>query len=306
MNEWIKRSSGRLLDATIVPLLRYTRATALAEQRVRDVQAGLRKEIEDLRKDVRAVTPDNPCAHGFKVYSQVDEDGIVQNIFARIPDHSRTFVEIGCGNGVENNTHAMALQGYRGCWVDGSEESVGSIRNSLGGLRFRNLLIQRDFVSTNNVGSILGTCVEFLGAKDIGLFALDIDGNDLFVLSEALKHIKPQVICVEYNAKFPPPISLTIRYEPKFCWLGDDYHGASLQAYCDLLVDYKLVSCSLGGANAFFVREDIAHEFSHYTPSELYQPLRLNLMQLQPHHAPTLKWLRNNVETLGSDEGKSI
>ena len=118
--------------------------------------------------------------------------------------------------------------------------------------------------------------MKFLGTHKPGLFSLDIDGNDLYVLTEALNHIKPVVICVEYNAKFPPPLSLSIRFDPNFRWQGDDYHGASLQAFCDLLTDYRLVSCNLSGSNAFFVRRDVANAFADYTPSELYQPFRAN------------------------------
>ena len=43
-----------------------------------------------------------PC--GFKLYSQNDEDGIIQEIFARIGGKCRTFVEFRVENGLENNT----------------------------------------------------------------------------------------------------------------------------------------------------------------------------------------------------------
>ncbi len=63
--------------------------------------------------------PDNPAAHGFKVYSQSDEDGIIETICNRLQLDGGTFVEIGCGNGHENNTHYLLLKDWKGIWIDG-------------------------------------------------------------------------------------------------------------------------------------------------------------------------------------------
>ena len=52
---------------------------------------------------------------------------------------------------------------------------------------------------------------------EIDFLSLDIDGNDL----EVLRHITvlmPRVLCVEYNAKFPPPQKAEIAYDPDHVW----------------------------------------------------------------------------------------
>src|ERR1700758_747686 len=59
--------------------------------------------------------------YGFKVYSQCDEDGIIQEIFNRIGLTSSTFVEFGVGNGLENNTLKLLLEGWSGLWIEGNE-----------------------------------------------------------------------------------------------------------------------------------------------------------------------------------------
>ena len=41
---------------------------------------------------------------GYRVYSQADEDGILHEIFRRIGEGKRAFLELGVGNGLENNT----------------------------------------------------------------------------------------------------------------------------------------------------------------------------------------------------------
>jgi hypothetical protein len=55
---------------------------------------------------------------GFKVYSQCDEDGIIQEIFRRIGTDNRRFIEIGCGDGSENCTAYLLHQGWSGLWID--------------------------------------------------------------------------------------------------------------------------------------------------------------------------------------------
>ena len=52
--------------------------------------------------------------HGFKVYSQNDEDGIIEHIFREVGVKSRHFVEIGVGNGLTNNTLYLLLKGWTG------------------------------------------------------------------------------------------------------------------------------------------------------------------------------------------------
>ena len=62
----------------------------------------------DLRKKIldqpRYMEEKRLLRFGFKVYSQNEEDGIINEIFQRIGTTNKTFVEIGVGNGLENNT----------------------------------------------------------------------------------------------------------------------------------------------------------------------------------------------------------
>ena len=60
-------------------------------------QAMIDQEIRALKADLQLRTPGNPALFGFKVYSQVDEDGIIEHIFSHIGVGDRTFVELGCG-----------------------------------------------------------------------------------------------------------------------------------------------------------------------------------------------------------------
>jgi hypothetical protein len=255
-------------------------------------QAAMSHEIARVRSEIRRDMPDNLLLKGFKVYSQTDEDGVIEAIFDRIGG-GKTFVEIGSGNGTENNTHALLLKGWRGVWVDGRADRIAYVRAEVG--PSRDLLAEQAFVTRENVPVLLEDWLGRLGTREIDFFSLDIDGNDLHVLRAALGVFRPSVICVEYNAKFPPPMEVCIEYDPRHVWSGDDYHGASLSAFVSALapMDYTLVTCSISGANAFFVANSLASRFTLYEPARLFQPSRFHLCTFESGHTPSLKFLRD-------------
>ena len=78
--------------------------------------------------------------YGWKGYSQNDEDGILQEIFRRIGAPNRSFVEFGCGNGLENNTAYLLSQGWRGLWIDGDEGNARGVQTGFGYLIEQGLL----------------------------------------------------------------------------------------------------------------------------------------------------------------------
>jgi len=257
------------------------------------LQLELAREFQRLQEKVAQDTPGNPAARGFKVFSQADEDGILQAIFERLGTTAGSFVEIGCGTGLENNTHYLLLKGWRGVWVDGDAANIGAIRATLpksGRLRVIQTMVDRE-----NAPSLVSAAeLEALGGLD--LLSVDIDGNDLDVVLACANAWRPKVIIVEYNAKFPPPIVVHIAYDSKHRWNRDDYHGASLGALVERLSHaYRLVSCNLAGTNAFFVRSELTDGFDIHSPESLYQPARFYLTGLRSGHAPTMSYLSRSL-----------
>lgn len=258
-------------------------------------QALIDQEIRAVKNDISANTPNNPALQGFKVYSQVDEDGIVEYLFARIGEGERTFVELGCGNGSENNTHYLALKGWKGVWVDGSEENINHIHQFIPANN-NQLLVQRMFITRDNIAAAMRQWQARLGGK-LDLLSLDIDGNDSIVLGEILTVCEPRVLVLEYNGKYPPPLKLSVTYDPSHTWQRDDYFGSSLQVFADQLAGrYQLVSCGVAGANAYFVRMDCAEVFTAYTTSSLFMMARPHLIHRNNASRSTLKFLGNVVK----------
>ena len=257
------------------------------------LQLELSREMERLLEKVRSEMPSNPAAHGFKVYSQADEDGILETIFERLKIEVGSFVEIGCGNGLENNTHYLLLKGWRGTWVDGDPANIALIRAALpssGRLRVIELMVDRE-----NATSLLD--IDSPGiSSELDLLSVDIDGNDFDVVLSCAAAWRPKVIIVEYNAKFPPRTAIRVAYNPTREWDRSDYQGASLAALVDgLSTAYRLVSCSLAGTNAFFVRSDLSAAFDNLAPERLYQPARYHLTAFRSGHDPSLSFLQRSL-----------
>lgn len=249
-------------------------------------------------RDLQKRQPGNPAIWTCWSYSQCGEDGIIIHILGQIAKKiplTQTFIEIGCGNGIENNTHLLLLNNFRGCWLDGDEKNINYIAQKLGKLEHHQLKVTRQFLTRENIADYIANCTNFLNTNDIDFFSLDTDGNDLYFVREVLEILRPKILCVEYNAKFPVPVSLVVDYKESFVWDHSDYYGASLQAWVEALPDYKLISCSLNGVNAFFVNMIYADLFPDYTPAELYQPFRTWMLEAKMYPKSNLEWLRQKL-----------
>jgi hypothetical protein len=263
------------------------------------LQLELARELERLQSGMRESMPGNPAGQGFKVYSQADEDGIIAQICERLGIASGVCAEIGCGDGRENNTHYLLLNGWRGVWIDGDSANVAAIRAALP--QSNQLRVVEAMVTRENVVELLRPVLD--RGRTLDLLSVDVDGNDLPIAQAAVAAFSPKVVVAEYNAKFPYPLALGVAYDPNRSWQGDDYHGASLAAWVEGLPEYRLVACNLAGTNAFFVRSALAAKFADYSPERLYQPARFHLTALQAGHPPTLSFLADALAAGRIDEG---
>ncbi len=283
MKSRIKRAVQALSSAAETPRRRLLEQVALQAERDR--------VLDRLAERM----PLNPILQGRKIRAQCDEDGILAEIFRRIGPGSRVAVEFGCGDGAENNTHALLLSGWRALWVEGDARHLAAIRAAL-----REdpddpvLLLAGVHVTLDRVEAIAGEARRLLpGPKArIDLLSMDLDGNDLHFL-ERLVSLRPRVLCCEYNAQLGPEIDATVAYDPDHVWAGDDYMGASLAALRRVLepAGYALVCCNLSGANAFFVERAEAERFGGYAPEELFQPPRHHFILLEDYHPRRLAHL---------------
>jgi hypothetical protein len=217
--------------------------------------AYLRDFYRSLLDTPRNSDPSRLLKFGYRVYSQADEDGILREIFRRIGEGHRTFVELGTGNGLENNTLFLLTQAWSGVWIERSARKVSSAKKTFASfIAQKQLHVAQHFITA---ASIDKTIAELHLKSELDLFSIDLDGNDYYIL-DAIGSISPRVIVAEYNAKFPADIFWVMQYNETRQWDCSDYCGTSLKALEDLLAQrgYALVGCSVLGTNAFFVRTD--------------------------------------------------
>ena len=215
----------------------------------------------------------NPLVrYGAKVFSQSDEDGITIEILRRLNlPGIKYYLELGCGDGGENNTLVLdALGDWQGRWIGGQDIAT------------QHYDFTKAWITKDNV-------VSLAGSKQYNLISVDLDGNDWHIVRELLdSHYNPDVFILEYNAKFIPPTWFVMPYNAEHSWsptTTGDYFGASLQSWVELLKEYDLVACNAAtGANAFFVRKD--HKFmsdSILTIRDIYVPPRYNYVNENMH-----------------------
>ena len=237
-----------------------------------------RTEIERVLAPLRS-TPKRLEPFGYKVYSQNDEDGILYEIFNRLKIRQGLFCEIGVENGLECNTLYLIHQGWRGCWLERNESQSGPICTTFASLiNSRRLVLGVGAVTPDNVNKTVAAALRPTGRapQELDFLSIDIDGMDIY-LWEALD-FSPKVICIEYNAKFPPPLVKKPVLDPDNVWRGSDYMGSSLSALCETgkQKGYTLVGTNIVGGNVFFVRTDLAGDLfeSNATAGHLYNPPR--------------------------------
>jgi len=220
--------------------------------------------------------------HGFQVCSQNAEDGMIHEIFRRIGVGSQIFVEVGVGDGHENNTAFLLSQGWTGFWIDGDDtfRKVFVSRPDLQGDYIKSVV---SFVTRENIAGLFS---ELGVPNEFDFLSLDIDQNTYFAW-EGLKAYRPRVVVVEYNAVVPPYVDWKVRYEPQRVWNGTANFGASLKAF-EILgrqFGYELVGCDVIGVNAFFVRKDLVTDrFAQpFTAENHYEPPRYALSHRRGH-----------------------
>ena len=257
--------------------LRDVKSKLLATQdlaRLRHELAGTRRELDQLREAVGRIEsrqiaaghglPAEPTLadHGFRAFSQFDEDGILRHLTRHVPMPAKRFVEFGVESFREANCRWLMASHDAGAWsglvIDGSGANLDAIRRDRLPWMF-GLTAVESFVTAENINALIR---DNGFAGDLGILSIDIDGVDYWVW-RAIDAVRPAVVSMEYNCRFGPTAAVTVPYDPSFDRRSKDpsllYFGVSLTALERLgkAKGYDLVGCGAAGLNAFFVRSDL-------------------------------------------------
>lgn len=213
----------------------------------------------------------------FKIFSQFGEDGIIQFILNEIQISNQTFVEFGVENYDEANTRFL-LEAYNwnGLIIDSSKDNINFIRKQDYFWKF-DLKVENKFITKENINKIL---LDNKIKGNIGLLSIDIDGNDYWIWKE-LDAVNPDIVVIEYNARFGSEKSLTINYNSKFNRTSSSkfIYGASLKALKKLAdtKGYALIYVNKNGNNAFFIkREHLNDRLKEVSVAEAYKKNSFN------------------------------
>jgi hypothetical protein len=198
---------------------------------------------------------------GRKVYSQNDEDGVIERILSDLRISTGYFVEFGVGppwdrkpseSGLEANCRLLLERGWQGLFMDATEYAP-------------ELGVARETITPFNINWIMQKhCV----SEEFDVLSVDIDGLDFWVWMNLLA--RPRLVVIEYNSSLPLTRSCVIPPLPAFVWDGTDWFGASLAALNKLAESkfYRLVYAN--GVNAFFVRSDLFSNHGDFSLEQLY------------------------------------
>lgn len=196
----------------------------------------------------------------YKITSQNNEDGIIDYLTTSLKNNNKRFIEIGFDY-FEFNSLNLIKKGWEGYLIDGDEIKSDKLKVCL-----------RKSIPVNKV-KIINKCVNYMNINDVlpkvdcDFFSIDTDGMDYWILKEL--NLKPKIICLEFNPWMGKDISIAIKRKKTFNYLSDNYYGASINAYRNLLKQkgYKLVAIDSSGNNAFFIIQ------SHF---------KFNILQIDP------------------------
>ena len=222
--------------------------------------------------------------HNTHLFSQTYEDATISEIFARVGATSRTFIEVGAGDGRENTTRLLLKQGWTGLWIEGERQHVDRIQQTFrDDIQNSRLKVICAFVTVENIQSLIDQAQ--LG-REVDLISIDIDQNTSHVWRAITT--RARVACVEYNAHFPPSTDYEVPYEASRAWDGSNFFGASLKALERLgsTKEMSLVGCDLMGVNAYFVADNLLGDkfLAPYSAEQHYCPPRYPFVRGQRGH----------------------
>ena len=231
----------------------------------------------------------NPFLKSFKrysIFSQSDEDSIVDQIIKRLDIDKGNFIELGVGNGSQNNTLNLLAQGWKGIWI-GNENLIFQPG--------KNLKFIKSWITKENINQLISSNLFFFDLENnlqsnfksnsVNLLSIDLDGNDYYIWDTILSSaLSPKVIVAEYNGSLGPRAIWKMPYDEFNNWKmrTDNYFGASFMALIKLFKKYNYfpICCNSDtGTNLFLVSNEFKHKF------EEIQGLHLDDIFESPHYA---------------------
>jgi len=214
------------------------------------------------------------------MYSQKNEDKIIESIFSKLKIFNGSFVEVGAGDGITlSNTRNLLEKGWLGTYIEGDNNLFLTLVENT--KDFKDVDCLNYYISNEPIYKLDHLLYLYTKTPSFfDFFSLDIDGNDYWVWKNLYCYF-PKVICVEYNPNFEPTENKVIEYDSKFRHDNTNYYGASALALYNLGIEkgYTLINHT-EDLNLFFVQDCFSHLFKKYDITNVKKNI---------HHTPSKK-----------------
>lgn len=206
----------------------------------------------------------------YKVFSQNNEDGIIQYLIKSLNLKNIKFVEIGTEDYLESNTrYLFETMRCDGLIVDPLYNLKKKVKKNLKNYWKNNIRIDNQFVTSKNINLILE---KNNFSNNIDLFSIDIDGIDYWIIKKLKKNIS-KIFIAEYNPYFGSELEVTVPdinnfdrtsyHYSNLCW------GVSLKALIKVMTEknYTFVGSNDLRNNAFFISNDYINNIKIKKPN---------------------------------------
>jgi hypothetical protein len=212
----------------------------------------------------------------YQITSQNNEDGIINYIFDKLKINKLNFIEIGFDY-YQNNSLGILKKCNKGLFIDGDNKKSIILRNVLKLFYPKTkITVLNALVDIDNINKIKEK--NFNDQEEIDFLSIDVDGIDYYLFKQI--NFKPKLICIEYNFWFGKDLSCAVPYEKNYVLDSlSNYVGASLKAITELANSkgYHLIAIDSACINAFFIRDDLKHNFEILNLEKSYKyPLKFN------------------------------
>ena len=187
-------------------------------------------------------------------FSHSREEQILARYIAELlpPDHDRTAVDIGAGDGMRwSNTYALFASGWKGVGIEFDPHKFVTLARAY--KYYPEVCATRNRATPKNIVPLLRS---YGIEQNFSVLSLDIDGNDYWVLRAILSEFRPQLIVTEINEKIPPPIRFVVKYDPDF-QLRHHFFGYSIAMLADLCEEFGYGILELEYNNAFLAPKEL-------------------------------------------------
>jgi hypothetical protein len=131
------------------------------------------------------------------VHSQCGEDGIIEAILARLPEHDRWAVEFGAWDGISlSNTAALADRGYARILIESDRARFKALTERFAPEpKTKPIFAAVGWEGVDTLDVILN---DTRVPRGFDVLSIDIDGNDYHVW-KAIQVYRPKLVVVEFN-----------------------------------------------------------------------------------------------------------